>query len=252
MTPVTAGTVLVIPELGPALGRLVSPPPPPPGTPPHWIRLEDIRVALVSQLFEHLADARRWAREGDRELALATVNRDAWESAWTRAVRDVAQRAGAAISDRLVAAALEVRLPPRRSKGLPLDEVEIRALAARLSHGTAALHQALTTLDHAAHFARSERAPAEAVRAWQAALAAAARRLEAAWLALEDGLQREWRSWDAEVEDLRRWRRPRWPLLVAGVALFGIALYLGLLLGGYLPVPGLLQRPVQALWARWS
>jgi hypothetical protein len=252
VTPVTAGSALIIPELGPALGRLVSPPPPPPGTPAHWIRLEDIRVALVSQLFELLADARRWAREGDRELALATVNRDAWESAWTKAVRDVAQRAGVAISDRLVAAAREVRLPLRRSEGLPLDEVEIRALAARLSHGAAALHQALTALDHAAHFARSERAPAESVHAWQTALAAAARRLEAAWLALEDALQREWRSWDTEVEDLRRWRRSRWPLLVAGVAVFGIALYLGLLLGGYVPVPSLLQRPVEALWARWS
>jgi hypothetical protein len=251
VTPV-ATTVLVIPELGPALGRLVAPPPPPPGTPAHWIRLEDIRVTLVTQLFELLADARRWAREGERELALATVNREAWEGVWSKAVQEVAQRAGRAISDRLVAAAREARLPGRRIENLPLDQVELRALAARLGHGSAALHQALTALDQAAHFARSDRAPAGAMAAWQEALATAARRLEAAWLALEEALARECRSWEGEVEDLRRWRRPRWPLLVAGAVLFGLALYVGLLLGGYVTVPGLLKGPVEALWARWS
>jgi hypothetical protein len=252
VTPVVRLTALRVPELGPALGRLVAPPPPPPGVPAHWIRLEDIRVALVSQLFELLADARRWAREGERELALATLNREAWEGAWSRALQEVADRAGAAISDRMLAAAREARLPSRQQQALPLDAVEIRALAARLGHGSAALHQVLTALDQAAHFARSERAPEGAVQAWQDALATAARRLEAAWLALEDALGREWRSWEGEVEDLRRWRRPLWPLIVAGLLLFGLALYAGLLLGGYLPVPGPLKGPVEALWARWS
>jgi len=247
-----AGTTLVIPELGPALGRLVAPPPPAPGTPQHWIRLDDIRITLVTQLFELLADARRWAREGDRELAFATVNREAWEGVWARAVQEVAQRAGATISDRMIAAAKEVRLPARRTAGLALDPVEVRALAARLAYGSAPLQQALIALDQAAHLARSDRAPAGAVAAWQDALTAAARRLEAAWLALEEALQKEWRSWESEVEDLRRWRRARWPLAVAGIALFTTALYIGLVLGGYLPVPGPLKGLVEALWARWS
>jgi hypothetical protein len=247
-----AATALVIPELGPALGRLVAPPPPAPGTPQHWIRLEDIRITLVTQLFELLADARRWAREGDRELAFATVNRDAWEGVWARAVQEVAQRAGATIGDRLVQAAKEARLPARRSAGLPLDAVEVRALAARLAYGSAPLQQALIALDQAAHLARSDRASADAVATWQDALTAAARRLEAAWLALEDALHREWRSWEGEVEDLRRWRRPRWPLILSGIILFATALYLGLVLGGYLAVPGPLKGPVEALWARWN
>jgi hypothetical protein len=114
------------------------------------------------------------------------------------------------------------------------------------------LQQALTALDQAASLARSDRAPAGAVAAWQDGLTTAARRLEAAWLALEEALSREWRSWDAEVEDLRRWRRARWPLVLTGIALFSTALYIGLVLGGYLPVPGLLRSPVEALWARWN
>jgi hypothetical protein len=247
-----AAPALVIPELGPALGRLIAPPPPPPGSPAHWIRLDDIRVAMVSQLFELLADARRWAGQGDRELALATVNREAWETAWARAVQDVAHRAGQAISERLDAAAREARLPEKRIAALALEPAEIRALAARLAHGSAALHQALIELDQSASLARSERAPIDAVHAWQEALAASGRRLEAAWLALEEALLKEWRSWEAEVEDLRRWRRPRWPLWLAGGLIIGGSLYFGLVLGGYLPVPALLRGPVEVLWARWS
>lgn len=247
-----AGSALVIPELGPPLGRLVAPPPPAPGSPAGWIRLDDIRITLVTQLFELLADARRWAREGDRELALATVNREAWEGVWSKAVQEVAQRAGAAISDRMVAAAKEVRLPAKRIANLTLDAVEVRALAARLAHGSAPLQQSLVALDQSASLARSDRAPADAVIAWQDALTTAARRLEAAWIALDEALAKEWRAWETEVEDLRRWQRARWPLVLTGVTLFAVALYLGLVLGGYLPVPGPLKGPVNALWTRWS
>ncbi len=246
------GAALEVPELGPALGRLVAPPPPAPGAAPHWIRLDDVRVTLVTQLFDLLADARRWAREGERELALATVNREAWETLWNRAVQEVAGRAGATIGDRLMAAAREARLPARRLPALTLDAVELRALAARIAHGSPPLHQALQVLDQAAHQARSDRAPGTAVAAWQDALTASARRLEAAWLALEEALGKEWRAWEAEVDDLRRWRRPRWPLVLAGGLIFGTALYVGLVLGGYLPVPRPFQGPVSALWARWN
>jgi len=252
MRPTASGALLRIPELGPSLGRLVAPPPPPPGSAPPWIPLEDLRVALVSQIFDLAGDARRWVREGDRELALATLNREAWETAWNRTVQAVAERAVARINENLMAAAGEVRLPARRRRGLPLEPTEARALSARLTHGAGGFHQALQELDRAAHDARSERAPAAAVLAWQEALATAARRLEAAWLALEETLADEWRTWGAEVEDLRGWRRPLWPLALSGALLFGLAGYAGLVLGGYLPVPAALRPPVEWLWSQWS
>jgi hypothetical protein len=246
------GPGLSIPELGPALGRLVAPPHAPPGAPPQWVPLEDLRLGLVSQLFELAGDARRWAREGDRELALATLNREAWETAWSRAVHVVTERAAAAIGDRLRAAAREARLPARRAAALPFDAGETRALSARLAQGAGGFHEALAQLDRLAHQVRSERAPADAVQAWQEALLAAARRLEAAWLALEDALAREWQVWEQEVEDLRRWRRPLWPLLLGGVIVIGFLLGAGLILGGYLPAPGPLRGMVEAWRARWS
>ena len=243
---------LEIPELGPSFGRLVAPPPPPPGSPPSWIPLEDLRLALVSHMFELAGDARRWAGEGDRELALATLNREAWEAAWRRTVAGVAERAAKTVGERLLAAATEARLPTRRARALVLDEVEVRALAGRLVAGTPALERALVTLDHTAHQVRSNRAPREAVADWQEALVAAARRLESAWLELEDALAREWRDWTIEVEEIRAWRRPLWPLAVFGAVLLALFGYAGLVLGGYLPVPPALRGVVEAIWDRWN
>jgi len=252
MTPTSATTPLTIPELGPSLGRLVAPPTPPPGAPSHWIALEDIRLDLVSQLFDLAGDARRWVREGDRPLALATLDREAWHGAWQRAVQATAERAAAEISVRLLAAAREARLPARRTRTLALDAREVQALGARLSHGAAPFLQAAGNLDRAAPPARLDRAPVAAVRAWQEALTTVARRLEAAWLALEEALGREWLEWDREVEDLRRWRRPLLPLVLLGVGLFALALYAGLVLGGFLPVPGPLRGIIEEIWGLWS
>jgi hypothetical protein len=230
----------------------VAPPPPPSGTPPHWITLEDLRLGLVNQLFELAGDARQWAREGDRELALATLNREAWLKAWHHTIGAVADRAAGAIGERLLAAAAEARLPAGKASALPLDPDEIAALAARIDGETAGLESALFAVDQAAHAARSGRASAGAVAEWQRAICAAARRMEAAWLAMEEALGREWQEWAVEVEEIRVWRRPLWPLILVGAVLFLIAGYVGLVLGGYLPVPELLRGVAEAIWARWS
>jgi hypothetical protein len=228
------------------------PTPTPAGAPAHWIALEDFRIALVTQLFELAGDARRWAVEGDRELALATLNREAWEGVWQRAVDGVSERAAQVVTERLLAAAAEARLPQRHARALILDPDEVKALGARLGLGSPALAQALAALDRTANQVRSERAPRDAVTEWQEALMTAARRLEAAWLALEEGLAREWRDWALEVEEVRAWRRPLWPLVAIGIAMFLIAGLIGLVLGGYLPVPGPLRGIAEAIWARWS
>ncbi|HMV30868.1 MAG TPA: hypothetical protein PKA50_02005, partial [Gemmatimonadales bacterium] len=129
---------------------------------------------------------------------------------------------------------------------------ETLALAGRLGQGTAALQAALLVLEQAIPGARADRSGGAGQRAWQDALSACARRLEAAWIALEEALHEEWRRWDAELTDLRAWRRPRWPLVLVGALLFGSAIYLGLVLGGYLPVPAPLRGVAEGVWARWN
>jgi hypothetical protein len=84
---------------------------------------------------------------------------------------------------------------------------------------------------------------------WQRALVAAARRLEAAWLALAAGARAEQDRWKAEIDRARAWRRPTWLLWLISVSVLAAATYLGLVLGGYLPVPPPL-RPLAEFW--WS
>jgi hypothetical protein len=241
-----------IPELGPSLGKLVAQPPAPPGFPAPWTSVDDLRITFVSQLFGLAGDARRWAREGDRELVFSTLNREAWLAAWQATIEAVAGRAAETIGTRLAAAAREACMPGRQMKLLPLDAEERRALSARLGAGTPALRDTLEELERAAHSARATHAPASAIRAWEDALLRAARRQEAAWLALEAALREEWRIWSREVEAVRSWRRPLWPLVVTGLVLFSLAGWAGLVLGGYLPVPELLRPVAEWVWNRWN
>ena len=252
MTVARAASSLPIPELGPSLGRLVAPPPVSPDAGLASMRLDDVRLTLVSQLFDLAGDARRWAREGDTELALATLGRAAWDEVWQQAVQAAAARLAAGTNARLLAAAREVRLPARRIRDLPLAADEVRALAARLAAGAGPFHAALEQLDRTAQPVRGGKPSVTAVIAWQDALGTAARRLELAWLALEEAVAAEWRTAEAEVADLRRWRRPRWPLWMIAALLFGAASYAGLVLGGYIPVPAFLRDAVEALWSRWN
>src|SRR2546427_3090727 len=72
---------------------------------------------------------------------------------------------------------------------------------------------------------------------WQEALRAAARRLEAAWLALEDEVAAERQRWAPEIADVAAWRPALWPVFVLWVPLAALLLWLGLVLGGYLGAP---------------
>ena len=67
-----------------------------------------------------------------------------------------------------------------------------------------------------------------------------------------EAAEKEWVRWARDVEEVRAWRRPLWPLILVSLLILGIAVYVGLLLGGYLPVPGPLEGPVEWVWERWS
>lgn len=241
---------ITIPELGPALGKLVVPALP--GAPVPVVPLEDIRLKLVSQIFELAGDARRWLREGDRALAVATIDREAWEGCWQSAVTAVAQRIAEKANSRMLAAGQESRISAKRLAALALNEDEVRSLAARLDRAGEPLRQALVVLDGVSAAARSERATPDAVEAWKEGLATTARRTEAAWIALEDRALEEWRRWEVEIAGLRSWRRPTWPLLTISLGVFALFLWIGLMIGGYVDVPGLLRPMAEWVWARWS
>ncbi len=236
---------LRIPELGPSLGRLVAGP----DAASPGLGLAAPRIQLVTRLLQATGEARRLAANGARGSALAAVSSPVWQSAWEDAVGAVAEQLSERINRKFELEARAVRMPARRRRALLLDTGERRALAARLGSAGGGLVAALDELD--AHAARLEDATVKdkAVHAdWQAAFTTAGRRLEAAWIALEELAAAEADRWDEASARVAEWRKPLWPVAAVGVPLLVAAGWLGLVLGGYVPPPWWLEGAWQAVF----
>jgi hypothetical protein len=233
-----------VPELGPSLGRLGDPPP---GTAPGPLgaALDDIRLRLVTGLFELAGVARAFTAAGDPDGAVTTLNRAAWLALWEKAVAASAERVSVTINARFEAAAAESRYPGARRRAELITAEDTRAIGARLGAGGGPFVAALDEMEQAARAEASRRS-----EAWRESLTAAARRLEAAWLALEEAAAAEQHRWQVEVERVRAWRLARWPLWLLTAVVLAAAAYLGLVLGGYLPVPPALAGFAEFWWTR--
>lgn len=235
-----------VPELGPSLGRLVDPAASSGGA--LGVTLDDIRLDLVTGLFDLAGAARSFAAAGDPDGAMASLGRVAWLELWEKAVAAAAARITGEANAELRGAAAESRYPARRAQSLLLSGEDARAIGARLGSEGARLVAALDQLEQAVHTAGG--APgrgAAGALAWETALGGVARRLESAWLALETGADAEQRRWAAEIAAVRGWRRPTWPVWILTGAVIAAAVYLGLVLGGYIPVP----QPLEGFAAYW-
>ena len=252
-TPVRVPPAIEIPELGPSLGRLALP--------TGWettvrgrrVSLDEIRLELATAIFDLAADARSWSSAGDREAAVDTLGRSAWLGAWEIAVRSAGERLTAEIDARIRAAAEESKLPRRHRQKLLLTEPERRAVLARLGGGGVALVVGLEALDRAGHRVRAAGVlDREAGERWRDSLTTAARKLEASWLELELAADREWEHWTPLIESARNWRRPRWVLWAISAAVLGMAVYVGLVVGGYLQGPPFLDAFAAWWWDWWD
>ena len=237
-----------VPELGPSLGHLVDPPPARPGA--LNVSLDDIRIALVTGVFDLAAAGRSFAATGDPEGAVASLGRVAWLQLWEKAVATAASRIAGEANDGFRLAAEESRYPPRRLQALLLSDQDARAIGARLGSGGGAFVAALDALEQTGHASGTRgRGPAVAAT-WQDALGVTSRRLESAWLALEEAARVEQQRWAGEIAQVRGWHRPTWPVWLITAAVAGLAGYVGLVLGGYLPVPPALEGLAAFWWAR--
>ncbi len=234
----------VVPELGPALGRLTARP----GVAAGPIPLDDLRLQLVTVVFEHAATARAFM---DDPAAASALNRAVWLGAWEDTVAAVAARLGDYIDRELAAAAAESRLPRKQRERLPLAESDRRAIAGRLGAGSLPFFRSLDALDRTIPAASATGSRAEAgVKEWREALLAVARRLESAWIGLEEAAGREPATWASAIEQVRAWRRPTWPVWTATAVLLLAAAYVGLVFGGYLPAVGPVGELARAWWYR--
>ncbi|HLQ59582.1 MAG TPA: hypothetical protein VK113_08715 [Gemmatimonadales bacterium] len=229
---------LRVPELAPCLGRIIVPrrlldP---------WVPLDDIREELATRVLElggeGRAAAAREAEGQERTRTLEVTGRRAWTAAWDHAVRRAAARVADALDAEITRTARQVRLPRRRLRHHLLTNAEKRAIVARLGTGGGPFVAALDELEAAA--ARATDASVldkDAHATWQEALRKVARRLEAAWLALEAEVEAERERWTPEINALAGWRPSLWPIFVIWIPLAALLMWLGLILGGYLPAP---------------
>src|SRR6266436_4004548 len=219
--PVKIPMPLRVPELAPSLGRVLVPR----RLEEPWVPLDDIREELATRVMELAGEARGAAAREERDRVLDAVSRPG-------------ERVTAALDGEIERAARQVRMPRGRRRRSLLTGPEKRAIAARLAAGGEALVAALDALDGVAGRVREASVLDKAAHAdWQEALRTAARRLEAAWLALETQVADEQRRWADEIDAVARWRPSLWPLLALWAPLAVALVWLGLVLGGYLPAP---------------
>lgn len=229
-----------VPELAPALGRLIVPR----RTEPLWIPLDDIADDLATRVIELAGEARRLTADaGPHERILDSIGRTAWLAAWEHAVRRAADRVADALDDEIERTGKGVRMPRRKRRLRKLTSAERRALTARLAAGGTDLVKALDDLARAGARVRAHETLDDDIhQAWQDAIQTSARRLEAAWLALEEATRVERKRWDPELAALAAWRPSLWPVLLAWAVGAGVLMWLGLILGGYLDAPVWLAR----------
>ena len=225
---------LRIPELAPSLGRVLVP------RRQHapWVPLDDVREELATRVLELAGEGRAAAAREERSAVLEAVGRAAWAAAWEQGVRRAAERVAAALDSEIGLAARRVRMSRRRWRRRLLTGPEKRAIAARLAAGGGVLVAAIDALETASTRVRDASVLDKGAHAdWQEALRTAARRLEAAWLALEAEVEEERRRWAPELEAIVAWRPSLWPVIALWVWLAAALVWLGLVLGGYLPAP---------------
>ena len=228
------GIPLRIPELGPSLGKLIT------GTGRNMesLSLDSQRYRLATKIIEMGGEARRLAANGERSPALASLGRDAWLAVWEEAVGPIAEELVDRLTAHLEAEAAAVRMPQRLRSRVAIDEVERRAIGARLGSAGAELIPALDEIERQGAMLLDGAVPDSGnLVAWQQAQLTAARRLEEAWMALEGAADHEIGVWRKVGDEISRWRKPLWPVYLVGVLGSAVAAWGGLMWGGVIPLP---------------
>ena len=230
---ITGASNVQLPELGPLLGRMIAPPA---EKTPVDAALDQIRLDLLTELFDRARAARDFLALGDAAGARSALGGSVWRDVWDRAAASASATVSREVEQRLREAAAVSRYPAKRlARSLPDAEAR-RLLAARLSAAGIGLEEATERLGDSA-------------RPWPEALRRVSGELEASWERLLAGAHAELTSWEAPVATIRSWRRPWRPLLLVSGILLVIALWLGLVLGGFLAAPGWLRPLTDWVWS---
>jgi len=173
--------------------------------------LSDLRLRLLTRLFE----------------------RPEWRAAWQDAVAEAAAMVSGEVEARFRAAAALSRYPARKLRTILPDSDARGILAARLSACGIDLEESLNQAGTSG--------PEIRMRCGL---------LEVAWGRLVATADQELAAADRMAADLRAWRRPLVPLVIASGLLLIVAVWAGLVLGGYLNSPAWFRPIAESVWNR--
>ncbi len=230
-----------VPEFGPTLSKLTVE-----SSSPDPVGRDAVRMQLITRLFESAGDCRRLASQNDREAALGCLSREAWLFLWEEAIVQLSTALGDYAAARIAEQARVVRLPRRLRLRLEVTDEDRRAISSRLGASGSDLVNVLDDVATASASVVDATADHEgALAAWQESQLRAARRLEEAWFSVEKTMRAEIAYWDDAARQVGQWKKS--PLPVILFLCFGsvVALWLGLIMGGYTEPP----RWFAALWA---
>ena len=212
-------------ELGPWLGRLVTPPEP--ATAAEAV-LSEVRLQLLTAIF----------------------GRTEWLAAWQTAVSRAATLVGTEAETRIREAALEARFPARRFRQTLPTEEDREILLARLSAagiGLETLVGRLASRPMGQLADTQERSTRELEDAGHLRMMCG--ELEVAWDRLIKTANEELSRADQIASKIRSWKRPLAPLLIGATLLLGAGAWVGLVLGGYLGAPGWFLPVAEWVWS---
>jgi hypothetical protein len=199
--------------------------------------LAPVRLALVTRVLVAAGAARTALAAGDEAAARLALAPAKWAEFWDAAAEEASALLIRQIDGRMAAAAATARMPARRAMRHRVTEVEHRAIHARLGSGAGALLRTAAELEQVPSLR------------WGPQVLATARRLENAWAGLMAAAVREEAEWESDIRAVAAWRRARWPLWTATAMAFAAALWAGLVLGGFLPVPPILAPVADWFWS---
>ncbi|HEX9754264.1 MAG TPA: hypothetical protein VGA42_01075 [Gemmatimonadales bacterium] len=215
--------------MGPLVGRLLTPAEPEPDA-----LLDELRVELLTTLFAAAGRARTAARQEGTAAARAQLGHAVWLDAYRHAAERAASQSADLIDRRIRDAARVSRMPDRRLVRHLLTSADRETLLHRMISAGIPLERT---------------SPPEEAEPWADGLRRSAAALETSWERLVRFVGEERVRGDAVARAVSQWRRSPVPLWILTGALLVLALYLGLVVGGYLPAPGPLAN-LRALW--WS
>jgi hypothetical protein len=214
-----------LPEIGPYLGRLTevtrrfADP---------AVGLDQIRLDLVSELFERGQAARSFLLVDDLQGAQASLDRASWLALWRKTALAVTDRTFAVITERFEEARRTSRCPQRVARRVAPTAEDREIIAAKFDAAGLPLEGLL------------QRGPVDTAQ-WVEQVRQCAVALDDSWEELERLVQSELAAAKSRFAPIARWQPSMVPIWAAVAVVAAIGAWVGAVLGGFLPRPGWLD-----------